>query len=87
MIEFNINAKDFSSLETVLRGHGVVESDLTDLRNAVQSEESKPEQGFGLRVSAWIGKMVGKAADGTWNIGLEAAGNLLAQVIGKYYGL
>jgi hypothetical protein len=87
MIEFNINAKDFSSLEAVLRGHGVPEPDLTALRGALQSEESKPEQGFGPKVSSWIGKMVGKAADGTWNIGLEAAGNLLAQVIGKYYGL
>jgi AbiTii len=87
VIEFNINAKDFSSLEAVLRGHGVPEPDLTDLRGALQSEESKPEQGFGPKVSSWIGKMVGKAADGTWNIGLEAAGNLLAQVISKYYGL
>ena len=87
MIEFNINAKDFSSLEAVLRGHGVTEPDLTALRGALQSEESKPKQGFGPKVSSWIGKMVGKAADGTWNIGLEAAGNLLAQVIEKYYGL
>jgi hypothetical protein len=88
MIKFNMNVKDFSSLEAVLRDHGVAEPELTDLRDAVQSEqELKPGQRFGPKVSAWIGKMVGKAADGTWNIALEAAGNLLAQVIKKYYGL
>jgi hypothetical protein len=88
VIKFNMNVKDFSSLEAVLRDHGVAEPELTDLRDAVQSEqELKPGQRFGPKVSAWIGKMVGKAADGTWNIALEAAGNLLAQVIEKYYGL
>jgi hypothetical protein len=31
--------------------------------------------------------MVRKAADGSWKIGIGAAGSFLAQAIAKYYGL
>jgi hypothetical protein len=42
---------------------------------------------FGQRVLSWIANMTKKAADGSWAIGLEAAGHLLAQAISQYYGL
>jgi hypothetical protein len=86
-ISFNIEIKDFSSLERVLRSKGVPQEDIAELRSAVDSEPSPTAQDkFGPRVSAWIAKMVGKAAEGSWNISLGAAGNLLAQAISKYYG-
>lgn len=88
VIEFNIGVKDVAALERVLRDNGVAESELVELRDAIETEpEAKPNQGFGPRVSSWIGKMLGKAADGSWKIGTGAAGGLLAQVIAKYYGL
>jgi AbiTii len=88
LIEFDIRAKDFSSLERVLRDNGVPETELVELHTAIESEEKpKLSQGFGPKVSSWISKMMGKAAEGSWNIGLGAAGNLLAQAIAKYYGL
>jgi hypothetical protein len=87
LIEFNIGVKDVAALERVLRDNGVAESELVELRDAIETEpETKPNQGFGPKVSSWIGKMLGKAADGTWKIGVGAAGSLLAQVIAKYYG-
>ena len=58
------------------------------LKSSLESEPKAIDKDkFGPRVSAWIGKMIGKAAEGSWQIGLGAAGNLLAQAIAKYYGL
>lgn len=87
-ITFNIATKDFSSLEGVLSENGVAQEDIDALRSAMDSETAPmTKDKFGPRVSAWIAKMMGKAADGSWKIGLAAAGNLLAQAIAKYYGL
>ena len=86
-ITFNIGAKDFSSLERVLLENGVTQEEITLLRSVIDSEPAPvTKDKFGPRVSAWIAKMIGKAAEGSWNIGIGAAGNLLAQAIAKYYG-
>ena len=85
---FNISTKDFQSLERVLEQAGVQKTDLTELKGALESESvKKPSEGFGPKVSMWIAKMMQKAADGSWQIGLGSAGNLLARAIAKYYGL
>jgi hypothetical protein len=87
-IAFHIGVKDFSSLERVLNENGITKEDIETLRAAIESEPVPKEKGkFGTRVSAWIAKMMTKAAEGSWKIGLGAAGNLLAQAISKYYGL
>ena len=86
-IEFNIVAKDLAALEQILSANGVSHQDVQELRAAVESEpEAESGQKFGPRVSSWIGKMMGKAADGSWKVGVGAAGSLLAQAIAKYYG-
>jgi len=87
-ITFNIGTKDFQSLQQVLEQNGVQKADLIELKGALESEVVKnPSEGFGPKVSAWIAKMMQKAANGSWQIGLGAAGNLLARVIAKYYGV
>jgi hypothetical protein len=87
-IEFNIAPRDFSGLERVLGQKGVSTEDVGELKEALDADPapSTPEK-FGPKVSSWMGKMVGKAADGTWKIGVGAAGNILAEVIARYYGL
>ncbi len=88
LITFNIGIKDFTSLERVLRDNGVSGQDINELKLALGAEgEVQKKDGYGPKVSAWVSKMMEKAADGSWNIGLGAAGNLLAQAIAKYYGL
>ena len=87
-ITFNIGTKDFQSLERVLEQNGVQKTDLDELKGALESENVKnPSEGFGPKVSGWIAKMMQKAASGSWQIGLGAAGNLLARAIAKYYGI
>jgi hypothetical protein len=87
-ITFNIGVRDFGSLERVLGESGLSPTDLSELRRALEAEPTSvtPEK-FGPKVSAWIAKMMGKAAAGGWEVGLGAGGTLLAQAIAKYYGL
>lgn len=87
-ITFNIAPNDFSSVEHVLREKGVGEEDVKELRTALESDQApKKGEGFGPKVSAWIGKMMSKAADGSWKIAVDVGGTVLAKAIAAYYGL
>ncbi len=88
IITFHIGANDFGSLERVLIYHGIHPEDIAELKESIESEpKAIAKDKFGPRVSAWIAKMMGKAAEGGWKISLGAAGSLLAQAIAKYYGI
>lgn len=78
---------DFHTLEGALRSHEIDESDLAEIKNAIDQEPEVKGQNFGPKVAAWIGKMVSKAADGTWKVGTTVAGTLLASYLKQYYGL
>ena len=82
-----ITAADFSSLARYLAKNGVSQEDVEDLECALR-EDPKPitSDAFGPKVSNWIGKMMGKAAGGGWQIGVAAAGGFLANALGKFYG-
>ena len=87
-VEFGISANDFTALQTVLNKNGISLSDIDELKRALDTEPEAPAKGkFGPNVSQWISTMVGKAASGSWSISLAAAGNLLATVIGRFYGI
>lgn len=87
-IEFNVTFGDFASLERLLRKKSVSDEDIKDLQEALQ-KDSQPtsNQKFGPSVSSWIAKMMKKAANGSWEVSIAVAGNLLAQAISRYYGL
>jgi len=88
-VTFNVSQGDFASLEKVLQDNGVKQEDIQQLREAVQMEGTPPHSGggFGPRVSSWVAKMIKKAAQGTWQVGISAAGKLLADGISRYYGM
>jgi hypothetical protein len=57
------------------------------LVQAALREEPTIEKGkFGPRVAAWMGQMMRKAADGSWSVAAGAAGNVLSDLLMKYYG-
>lgn len=82
-----VRAGDFPSLATLFRNNGVIDEDIELLANALSEEPIVTSAKFGPRVSEWIGKMISKASDGSWHVGIGAAGSLLAGAIQKYYGL
>jgi AbiTii len=83
----NVTANNWVALAQFLASQGVEQPDIDQLHDAVVAEPKAEAGKWGPHVSKWIGKMVGKAADGSWHIGLGAAGNLLAQALTAYYGL
>jgi len=87
-MSFTISHGDFTSLEQILRLNGIQDEDILELKDAVR-DDNHPEtvNAFGPRVSNWIARMIEKAAQGIWNIGISTAGKLLSEAITKYYGL
>ena len=87
-VEFNVMPDDFKSVCHVLKSNGASAEDITELEKALVEDKrpQSPDQ-FGPKVSSWIARMMRKASDGTWNIGIGAAGELLADVISRFYGL
>ena len=83
----NINKGDFDSLSNHLTSIGLSETDISELRTAINKQQSpKDSKDFGPKISEWIGKMVAKAASGSWAIAVGTAANLLTQAINAYYG-
>lgn len=82
-----INQGDFESLSKFLKSLGVDESDIAELRDAVEAEPTTTKAGFGRRVAGWIGKMVTKSAQGLWRVATTTASAVLTKAIAQYYGL
>ncbi|MCD6017543.1 MAG: hypothetical protein K0S53_664 [Bacteroidetes bacterium] len=77
---------DRKSLSDKLISAGVTNDDTNELLLIV--DEDAPINGvFSDKVNSWIKKMLSKAVEGTWQIGIGAAGGILAESLGKYYGL
>ncbi|EDL58260.1 AbiTii domain-containing protein [Gimesia maris] len=79
---------DFESLRTYLEENGIGAQDLDDLKSAISSDPPGGQvSSYGENVGHWVGNMISKAATGAWDIGIGAAGGLLGNAIGAYYGL
>ena len=52
----------------------------------VQISGATSQGQYGERVKAWMVKMTEKAIDGSWNIGVGAAGTLLAEGLKAFFG-
>ena len=77
-----IRRGDFASLRAYLSEHGVGTEDIDDLESAISADPTPASSAsFGDEVSAWVGKMVSKAATGAWQIGVGAAGGLLSKAL------
>ena len=67
--------------------NGIDKTSIADLQSALELDPKPIEGGkFGKNVSAWVGRMVSKASDGSWQIAIGTAANLLSEAIIKYYG-
>lgn len=83
-VAFNTLSNNFESVRRVLKEKGVSEEDIAELENALADDKFHQSPGqFGPKVSSWIGNMLKKAADGTWNIGIGTAANLLSEILSK----
>jgi AbiTii len=86
----SVHVNDIESLLAALRKQGIAEGDLMRLQELIvedsDSEEVKAKK-LGPRVKRWMAAMLKKAVEGTWNVGLGAAGGILSDAIAGYYGI
>ncbi|OXA71100.1 hypothetical protein B0A67_12560 [Flavobacterium aquidurense] len=83
-----ITKSNKEELKKFLTDNGVSDEDVTHLAEIIDEEASGTTlTKFGPKVGAWIQMMIGKAVSGAWEIGVGAAGSVLAQGILQYYGL
>ena len=76
---------DFDSLRRFLSSLEVGEDSIRELREAIQEDEkNQKETAFGKRVQTWLGKMISKAAEGSWKIATSVAAHLLTMALMKY---
>jgi len=86
--QMNIKKMDFDTLARYLAESNVAFSDIQILKDAIESDPIPTEPNkLGSMVSNWIGNMIGKAANGSWDVSIAVAGTLLAEAITKFYGL
>jgi hypothetical protein len=77
----------WTSLKKLLLDNKVCQKDIDELEKIIETDKPNNEsKTFGEGVSNWIGKMVTKAAQNIWSIGIGAAGSLLAQLLNQFYG-
>ena len=90
--EYNTDIKivqnDFDSLSRLLSSLGLGEDSIQELSEAIREDDKYQDRtGSGSRVQTWLGKMILKAADGSWKIGTSVAANLLTRALVQYYGI
>lgn len=84
----NITKGSKEELVKHLQDIGLTKEDTTELVEVLDNEEPNfNNKTFGQKVNNWTQKMLGKALDGSWNIGIGAAGSLIAEAIKSYYGM
>jgi len=82
-----IKQGNFNDLKNLLERNSVSDQDISELEKIINDEEPDAEdKKFGVKTNGWISKMFSKSLDGSWAIGIGAAGKLLADGIKAYYG-
>lgn len=82
-----IAERDSDAFAKALVDAGLAKSDADDLAKIVASEEAESkEEPFGAKAKAWIVNNIGKAANGTWKVGMAVATKVLTEAALRYYG-
>lgn len=85
---YQIKERNFDDIKDVLKRNNVSDEDISELKEIVENETpDSTNNKLGNKANGWITKMVSKCLDGSWAIGIGAAGKLLADAIKAYYGL
>lgn len=87
-VSFTVNKNDLKSLQESFRKIDVEENDIEEISEILKQEGyNKEENKFGVKTQGWIQKMIGKALDGTWKIGIGTAAGILAKLLSSYFGI
>lgn len=78
---------DRQSLRDYMLKSGADAADVVELDKALLAEPARPPGSgvFGPSVAGWISRMMKKAAEGTWQVSLDVAGQILSDALIRYY--
>jgi len=79
---------DLAALVAQLRKSGLPEDDAEALSVAIAADGAAAAESkqLGDHVKGWMAAVLGKAATGAWEIGVAAAGTLVAGALSNFYG-
>lgn len=87
-VNINIKQGDTAALISELEKAGIPKAAAKEFAEIVASEKPQSaEQPLGAKAVEWIGQNIGKAASGTWKIGVSVFAKLMEEVALRYYGL
>lgn len=87
-LHVTIGKGDKDAFIEFLVSKGLPQADMEELADIITTEESGSiEEPFGVKAKKWFAENIKKAADGTWNVGMSVATQLLTEAALKYYGL
>ena len=82
-----IERGDIESLLSRFRELGIDEESLNELKDALSTEPTLSDGGYGPRVREWIGGLISKAAVATGKSGLGQTSEIIMDTLNKFYGL
>lgn len=82
-----VNKNNLEELLKLLKDSNIPEEDVTELAEIIEEEEPiADKKEFGPKVKGWIKKIMNKAIDGSIELSLSTAGQLINSAISNYYG-
>ncbi len=82
----NVEIGNWALLEGLMKGLNIANEEIAELKRILQEEQPKGKSRFGDRLSAWLGGLTAKAAQGIYDISTATVSNVIAAAICKYYG-
>jgi hypothetical protein len=83
----HIEKSNFQDLKKALKDNYVGDEEINELETIIKEKPDYERKLFGPKVNNWIQKMINKALNGTWQVGIGAAGSILVELVKKYYGM
>jgi hypothetical protein len=87
-VTIKISKGNKEELRDHLLKNGINENDTNELIEIIDTETpNELTKKFGEKVNTWITKVLGKALNGTWEIGIGTASTMIAEALNSYYGI
>ena len=82
----NVEKGNWALLEGLLKGLKIANEEIAELKQILEEEHPQSKAQFGDRLSAWLGGLTAKAAQGIYDISTGTVSGVIAAAICKYYG-
>ncbi len=82
----NVEKGNWALLEGLMKGLNIANEEIAELKQILQEEQPKGRSQFGDRLSAWLGRLTAKAAQGIYDISTGTVSGVITVAICKYFG-